>query len=108
MNDPDLSLPERIAIRTALRYLRARCGTWEQTSKLLRFKPRTLCLVAGGKKTATVTMALRIAKAAKVTVDDVLGGRFPGHRACPHCGLPVDEPVPEVADTNGKGASASA
>ena len=97
MVDSDLSTAEQTNIRTALRFVHARCGTWDQTAKLLRFKGTTLSAIAGGHKGVTATMALRIARVAKVGVDDVLTGRFPAPGSCPHCGQPIPQP-PRDAD----------
>lgn len=35
--------------------------------------------------------AIRVAKVAGVSVDDVLTGRYPGRLACRHCGHPIDD-----------------
>jgi hypothetical protein len=54
-------------------------------SKALRLGKNTAGAVAGGQ-TATPLVAFRVAKLAKVAVDDVLAGRFPAPGTCPHCG----------------------
>ena len=82
----DLTPTEQTNVRTAIRFLKARCGTWDTLAKLLRFKAGTLGHVAGGRKPVTPTLALRIARFAKVGVDDVLAGRFPEPGTCAHCG----------------------
>ena len=82
----DLTDREQTNVRAALRFLHARSGTWEVTAKALRFKAITLGNVAAGRKVASPTLAVRIAKLAKVGVDDVLTGRFPAPGTCPHCG----------------------
>lgn len=82
----DLTDREQTNVRAALRFLRARSGTWEVTAKALRFKAITLSNIAAGRKVASPTLAVRIAKLAKVGVDDVLMGRFPAPGTCPHCG----------------------
>jgi hypothetical protein len=81
----DLTADEQKNVRTALRFLRARCGTWATVSKALRLHEGTLCNVVGGRPVSAL-VAFRVAKFAKVGVDDVLTGRFPPEGTCPHCG----------------------
>jgi hypothetical protein len=57
----------------------------------LHVKDTTISLVAGGHKVASASMAFRVARFAKVGVDDVLTGRCPDPRACPMCGHVRDE-----------------
>jgi hypothetical protein len=82
----DLTPTEQTHIRAALAFLHRRCGTWAATSALLHFKDTTLGNIACGHKLPTVTLALRIARVAKVGVDDVLTGKFPSPGTCPACG----------------------
>lgn len=73
----DFTAKEVTHLRAALRFLRLRCGTWAILAKALRLKDTTLANIAGGHKPVTATLAVRIAKFARVGVDDVLTGRFP-------------------------------
>jgi len=82
----DLSTKEEGHVRTALKFLRVRVGAWKVLSKSLRFHESTLAGVAAGRKAVSGTMAVRIAKFAKVGVDDILNGRFPAAGTCPYCG----------------------
>lgn len=82
----DLTDREQTHVRTALKFLRTRTGTWGVTAKALRFNPTSLVSVATGHRAPSPTLAVRIAKLAKVGVDDVLTGRFPAPGTCPHCG----------------------
>ena len=75
-----LTVPEQAHVRTALRFLRARCGSWQPVIKALRIDRRTLY------EPPSPTLPYRVAGLAKVGVDDVLSGRFPDPRHCPHCG----------------------
>jgi plasmid maintenance system antidote protein VapI len=83
---PDLSAAEQTHVRTALRFLRARAGSWAPLARALRFQPRSIAYVANGHS-VTPALAFRVARLAGVGVDDVLAGRFPPANACPHCGL---------------------
>jgi hypothetical protein len=76
----DLTAKEQTNVLTAVRFLRARCGGWAPLVKALGFTEVTL------RKPATPTVAFRVARFAKVSVDDVLTGRFPAPGTCPHCG----------------------
>jgi hypothetical protein len=82
----DLTTQEQQHVRAALRFLRARCGGWAPVSKVLRFKDTSLSAVATSHKPVSTTLVFRIARFAKVGVDDVLAGRFPEPGTCPHCG----------------------
>lgn len=84
----DLTAEEQGHVRTAMRFLRTRAGSWAALAGVLRFKETYLCDVANERAnaTASASLAVRIAKLAQVGVDDVLTGRFPDPRACPHCG----------------------
>jgi len=91
----DFTAKEVAHVRAALRFLRARCGRWEILAKALRLGESSLANVAGGHKAVTPTVVFRIAKFAKVGVDDVLTGKFPAPRTCPHFGhRPASEAAP--------------
>jgi hypothetical protein len=81
----DLTTTEQTNVRTALRFLRSRCGTWANVGKVLGYNQTALANVASGRPVSPA-LAFRIARFAKVAVDDVLAGRFPAAGTCPHCG----------------------
>ena len=81
----DLTATEQTNVRTALRFLRTRSGRWEHLAKALRLSEGTLSNVISGK-TVSPLVAFRVARLAKVAVDDVLTGRFPAPGTCPYCG----------------------
>ena len=82
----DLTTKEGSNVRAALAFLRLRCGGWGPLSKILRFKDTTLSAIHGGDKSVSPLLAFRIARVAKVGVNDVLSGKFPAPGTCPHCG----------------------
>jgi hypothetical protein len=92
----DLTKEEQVNVRTALRYLRARCGGWAPVSKALRFRGTTLVHVVGGQ-TVSASLAVRVARLAGVSVDDVLTGRYPEVGTCPYCGHRPESPTTEAA-----------
>jgi hypothetical protein len=75
----DLTTDEQKNVRTAVRFLRVRCGGWRPLAKALRFSKATLWR-------PSPALAFRVARFAGVGVDDVLMGRFPPTGTCPHCG----------------------
>lgn len=81
----DLTTTEQTNVRTALKFLRSRCGTWAAVSKALRLGKNSAGNVAAGAN-VTPLVAFRVARLAKVSVDDVLSGRFPAPGTCPQCG----------------------
>ena len=81
----DLSADELKNVRTAVRFLRARCGGWEAVAKALRVGKTT------AKRASSPMLAFRVARLAGVGVDDLLAGRFPPPGTCPHCGHREDE-----------------
>ena len=86
MSASDLTPTEQTHVRTALRFLRLRCGTWAAVSRALRFAEVTVGNVVSGRSGVSPTLAFRVARLAKVSVDDVLTGRFPAPGTCAHCG----------------------
>jgi transcriptional regulator with XRE-family HTH domain len=87
----DLTPKEQRNVRTALRFLRLRAGAWVVVAEALRVAEDTIEKVINGRRNVTASMALRVARVADVSVDDVLAGRWPSPRTCPHCGHPPDD-----------------
>lgn len=88
----DLTPEEQTHTRRALRYLRTRCGGWELLGGAVHLTAKTLSHVSDGRAPSAL-LALRLARLARVPVDDVLGGRYPPPGACPHCGHIPDKPA---------------
>lgn len=81
----DLTTQEQAHVRTALRFLRTRYGTWDALGKALHCTGKGLCGVVS-KHPVSASMAVRVARLAGVAVDDVLQGKYPPDGTCPHCG----------------------
>jgi hypothetical protein len=82
----DLTKEEQANVRAALVFLRARCGSWANVAKALKLGESSPGNIVSGHATAGPLVVFRIAKFAKVGVDDVLTGSFPPAGTCPHCG----------------------
>lgn len=81
----DLDETEQRHVRTALRFMRTRLGTWASVAEALRMSPRTLEKVTGNKGRVTASIAIRVARLTGATIDDIISGNYlPG--ACPRCG----------------------
>ena len=92
----DLTAREQKAVRTALRFLRLRVGAWAPLSKALRYEyDRTTWSPLFVKKAVTPALALRVARFAGVSIDELLAGQWLSPRVCPHCGHPPDDFVDE-------------
>lgn len=91
----DLTAKEQKAVRTALRFLRLRVGTWGPLAKALRYEWDSIQKVATGRRAVTPALALRVARLAGVPMDELLAGRWLSPRVCPHCGHPPDDFVDE-------------
>jgi DNA-binding XRE family transcriptional regulator len=94
MSASDLTTTEQTHVRAALRFLRTRSGTWATVAKVLKLGEGTISEIASGRRTPGPVLAFRIARLAKVNVDDVLAGRFPAPGTCPYCGHHADEAAP--------------
>ena len=91
----DLTKEEQTNVRTALRFLRSRCGGWMSVAKALRFGDSTLSSVMSGKA-VSASLAVRVARLASVAVDDVLSGKYPAPGTCPYCGHRPNDSVDET------------
>lgn len=81
----DLTETEQANARKALRFLKARIGSWAALQAPLGYKKKTLTNVRDGQG-VSATLAFRVARLAGVTLEDVLVGKFPPSGVCPHCG----------------------
>jgi len=76
---------EQAHVLTAVRYLRARFGTWVAVGRAARMRTRTLRRIRAGRR-VRLYVAQRFATLASVAVEDLLLGRFPASWDCPLCG----------------------
>ena len=80
-----LSEQEQANVRRAIRYLRARLGTWVAVARAVRIKRATVRRVRDGGRVRPY-VAGKVARAAAVQVEDLMAGRYPAAGTCPHCG----------------------
>ena len=91
----DLDQKEQNHVRSALRFLNHRLGTWAAVADALHCSKHTLTPVLNGRVAVSASLALRVARLVGVMVDDLLVGRFLPPGACPNCGHVA---VPDFAD----------
>ncbi len=58
---------------------------WAPIARALHFEESTL-QHASRDRIVSATLAFRVARLAKVSVDDLLAGKFPSPGTCPRCG----------------------
>ncbi len=79
----ELTLAEQRNVRSMALKLRGQYRSWHALAAALGINRITLVRAQPGKQAPTVGLAFRLARLAKVSVDDVLSGRL---GVCPHCG----------------------
>lgn len=82
----DLTAAEQANVKAALRVLRTHLGGWHAVSAALACTHKTLEHSISQRGKASGAMAIRVARIAQVSVEDVLSGAFPKRGACPRCG----------------------
>lgn len=86
MSSTALTKDEQANVRAALRYLRVKCGSWLATAKVLKMEQSTVANIVRLRRIVNGEHAVRIAKVARVSVDDVIRGVYPPPYDCPCCG----------------------
>jgi hypothetical protein len=79
-----LTVQEQANVRAGLRWLRLRLGTHTELAKALRIKRKTSEEYIARRPPGAV-IAIRAARLAGISVEDLLAGRWPGG-TCPNCG----------------------
>lgn len=86
MSTLDLTLTEQKHVRTMIRVLYLRYGSWDALTRALHFKGDTVKKALSGHDTVSTNIAFRVARLADVSIDDLLAGRAVPDGTCPHCG----------------------
>lgn len=87
----DLDEKEQRHVRTALRFMRIRVKGWAPLGEALHLRSDTLERIANGRRAATPGLAIRMARLADVTFDELVAGRWLSPRVCKRCGHPPDD-----------------
>jgi hypothetical protein len=80
-----ISEQEQANVRRAIRYLRARLGSWVAVARAVRIKRATVRRVRDGGRMRPY-VAGKVARAAVVPIEDLPAGKYPHEGTCPHCG----------------------
>jgi len=86
-----LTPEEERCVVLALRVLRTNYRTWTALERALKVDANTLERIGRGKSRAVAGLAIRIARLAGCTVEDVLSGQFTKGLVCPTCGQVTGE-----------------
>jgi hypothetical protein len=81
----ELSLDEQANAKAAVRFLRVRLGSWADLAAKTDLSEAILTHSVARQSRITANVALRVARAAGVPLEDILRGAWPG-KACPLCG----------------------
>ena len=82
----DLTPEEQANVRTAIRFLAKRHGSYRKLSEAMGAKVATVQLAGSKRGAVSAGVALRVARASGAPLEDVLAGRWPIAGACPFCG----------------------
>ncbi|MDP8999889.1 MAG: hypothetical protein M3O46_07235, partial [Myxococcota bacterium] len=73
----DLTPEEQTNVRTAIRFLVKRFGTYGKLAEAMGAKKRTVVYAAGKRGHVSAGVALRTARAGGVALEEMLSGRWP-------------------------------
>ncbi len=77
---------EQANVLAAATKLRVQCGSWQELADAVRVNRTTFFNACTGAKAPCAGLALRLARFAKVPVEDVLSGAFAKPGCCSMCG----------------------
>jgi hypothetical protein len=80
----DLTPEEQANVRAAMMYLRVRHGTLRRLARLMRANEGTV--MHAMHRTVSAGIALRVARVAETTMEDLIGGAWLPPGVCRHCG----------------------
>lgn len=82
----DLTPEEHANVRTAVRFLRIRLGSAAKLASALKVSQKVVDKACAARGRPSAALAIRAARLAGASVEEVLCGRWPLAGACPHCG----------------------
>ena len=77
---------EQRNVLRAMAVLRLRCGSWAKLARVLGVHKKAVSRVRTGETKPHGGLAVRVARAAGVPVDEILNGKFVRRGTCPWCG----------------------
>jgi plasmid maintenance system antidote protein VapI len=86
----DLLPQEGANVCTALLFLRGKSGNWQAVADGIGYECSSVMTMSRGERAITGSMAMRTARFAGVSVDDLLAGKYPPPGTCPKCGYLPD------------------
>ncbi len=86
----DLTREEQAHVRRALQVLRFRCGGWAAVAKAVKVSENNVNNI-GKTRAVSAGVAVRVARFLKISIDDLLAGKFAPPGTCPNCGHQVPE-----------------
>lgn len=87
----ELTATEQANVKKALTALRIRMGGWDELAKAIGATRDAVTKNGNKRGRPTAGMALRAARVAKVSVEEILSGSWPKPGTCPHCGALVSK-----------------
>ena len=87
----DLTAEEQNNVRTAIRFLRLRVGTWAPLAKVLHVQEDTIWRVVTGRRPVSASVAMRVARFMGASHDSLLAGTHLPVGTCRFCGHPPAE-----------------
>jgi plasmid maintenance system antidote protein VapI len=82
----DLTPDEQANVRLAVRFLRTRVGGSAKLAAILKVKTKVVEKACAVRGRPSAGLAIRVARVAGASVEEVLSGAWPAAGACPHCG----------------------
>ena len=86
---PSLSESERQRLRAVLKNLRHLHGSWRRVADVTGVSVHTLYGVVKSTDFGSMTLAVRVARAAQMPVEHLLDGTLWSATECRHCGQPL-------------------
>lgn len=82
----DLTADEQKHVRVAIVFLHQRARNWDALARALKIQPDTIYNIVKRRRSATASMAYRVARLLGSSIDDLISGRAVPADTCPSCG----------------------
>jgi hypothetical protein len=91
---PSLTEAERQRLRAVLKNLRHLHGSWNRVAEITGVNVNTIYGIAKSMDFGSMSVAVRVARAAKMPVEHLLDGTLWSANHCRYCGQPLPKPNP--------------